>query len=194
MLTASVLPICAESSARVTEQQGAEVVHSQGVTQDTGTVDFGGVPVTYGVSEAYVVIIPSYIPLLPPLTQSVDDDNDPQTPNVTTTTLCPTAILLEAKDVYLPRSKKITVYLTGSYSNDSWKLENKDNSSQKLDYKISTDPNVDKDYIAMSDEVLNCPGGTASATNTIYFAVTGSPKLAGEYKDTITFNVEAVYI
>jgi len=191
MLTASVLPICAESSAEVS-QQGAEVIHSQGATQDTGTADFGGVPVTYGVSEGYIVNIPSYIPLLPPTVSMQDHDQNPQTPAQSTTTLNPTVITLSARDVVLPRAKELTVYLTGSYSGEAWKLTSKDNPGQKLDYSISTDPEVKTNFIGMQDEVLNCPGGTATAENTLYFAVTGSPKLAGEYLDTITFNVEAV--
>ena len=72
-----------------------------------------------------------------------------------------------------------------------WKIER---NNAALNWNCQKHSEDHTDFIEMSDEVLNCPGGTATVENNLYFAVTGTPKLGGDYEDTITFNVESVPI
>lgn len=227
MLAASILPIYAEGTDEniaetYTDASGnkyadVDVIHSQGSVQPTGPADFGGVPIKYGVSEGFIVTIPNYIPLLQPKVTRADDDDDPSTPSTTTITLNPTSVNLSASQVFLPMSKTLVIYLSGSYSNGAWKLTSQEEgySHKKIDYVIARTRNGNElsNYVSSglgrstdsytgdvtfdanhANNVLVCPGGTAAVENTIYFAVTGKPELGGTYLDTITFNVEPIVV
>lgn len=97
---------------------------------------------------------------------------------------------IEAEDVQLPDGAKLVVKLSGVNSNNTQpavRLSGGD-TSDTVTYKIYKDADATNELV-VGNAACSFQGNGSSS---IYFKLTGTPKYAGTYNDTISFRVELV--
>lgn len=135
-------------------------------TEDTP----GKTVITYGVSDGFKVIIPADFNI-------TEDAEETQT--------------ISASDVYIAYGKTLSVSLTGANFDEAeskWYLVDEANAANKIEYTIgatSGATDVKNESIVLEVDAGNVEGEEAK----LYFNVVEAPKIAGTYKDTLSFTV-----
>lgn len=126
--------------------------------------------VFFTIATTYTIVIPSQVSLKSDKTVS--------------------SATIEAKDVKLPERKMVAVYLSNMESDTTSpfvKLKN-GADSDKVSYKICSDAAATTP-ISCGSEVCHF---TTDGSSCVYFKLTETPLYAGEYTDTITFEVSLI--
>jgi len=140
------------------------------------TMDTAGskdVNITYGVSQEFVVTIPTNF-------------------EIDTSSKAATAIV-SASNVMISSNAVLEVSISGHDYADSWELIDETESANTLTYTIGTTAGATD--IINNSVVLSVNAGEAynsTVNETLYFTVVDELSKSGTYKDILTFNVQVV--